>query len=320
VQKENAMKVLIGYDGSATANEALRDLELAGIPVGAEVRMVSAVPPLLPLEDLAPDAETPGWYVAAYAEAKLNLRRTEKEALRVTEKACSLLQQRFPDWSIEAETCFDAPAKALLKRAEKWKPDLLVVGSHGWTALGRLLLGSVAEKVLSHAHGNVRIARRSASRSGGKARAPRLLIGYDGSKHANAVIEQVAARAWPEGTQARLVAAADLQMRVDEILRPLSKPAKGKTVHPSPWPWIEKKIEKASAKLAKLGIKTESIVLQGDPRKAILAEAKSFRADCIFVGSRGLAGVERFLLGSASSAVCAHAPCTVEVIRKITKG
>ena len=54
-----------------------------------------------------------------------------------------------------------------------------------------------------------------------------------------------------------------------------------------------------------------------DPRKALLDEAKKMSADCIFAGSRGLSGLKRFLVGSVSTAVAAHAPCSVEAIHAL---
>ena len=48
----------------------------------------------------------------------------------------------------------------------------------------------------------------------------------------------------------------------------------------------------------------------------LIAEAESWGADRIFVGARGMGGIDRFLLGSVSSAVAARAHCSVEVTRK----
>jgi hypothetical protein len=52
-----------------------------------------------------------------------------------------------------------------------------------------------------------------------------------------------------------------------------------------------------------------------DPRSNAEEVARAVLADCIFVGARGLSQVERFLLGSVSSAVAARASCSVEVVR-----
>jgi nucleotide-binding universal stress UspA family protein len=51
------------------------------------------------------------------------------------------------------------PAYTLLDVAEQGKADLLVVGSHGRSGLGRFLMGSVSEKALRHAHCSVLVMR-----------------------------------------------------------------------------------------------------------------------------------------------------------------
>jgi nucleotide-binding universal stress UspA family protein len=52
-----------------------------------------------------------------------------------------------------------------------------------------------------------------------------------------------------------------------------------------------------------------------EPKRLLLGEAESWGADCIFVGARGMGRVERFMLGSVSSAVAARAQCSVEIVR-----
>jgi len=49
---------------------------------------------------------------------------------------------------------------AILQAAREWKPDLIVLGSHGRRGLDRLLLGSVAEGVMRHAPCSVELVRQ----------------------------------------------------------------------------------------------------------------------------------------------------------------
>jgi nucleotide-binding universal stress UspA family protein len=56
-------------------------------------------------------------------------------------------------------------------------------------------------------------------------------------------------------------------------------------------------------------------MIPGEPREVLPREARSCKAVALFMGSRGLSGFRRLLLGSVSSSLAAHAPCTVEIIR-----
>jgi nucleotide-binding universal stress UspA family protein len=63
------------------------------------------------------------------------------------------------------------------------------------------------------------------------------------------------------------------------------------------------------------GVKVTSHAHEGHPAEAILDTASEQNADLIVVGSRGLSGVQRFLLGSVSQKVSEHAACNVMIVR-----
>jgi nucleotide-binding universal stress UspA family protein len=50
--------------------------------------------------------------------------------------------------------------ETILDEAEKWDADMIVLGSHGYSALQRFLLGSVSHAVATHAHCSVEIVRQ----------------------------------------------------------------------------------------------------------------------------------------------------------------
>jgi len=78
---------------------------------------------------------------------------------------------------------------------------------------------------------------------------------------------------------------------------------------------VKKMIAQDIDKLTSTGLKIEVRVKDGEPKSILIAEAESWGADCIFVGARGLGRVERFMLGSVSSAIAARAQCSVEIVR-----
>jgi nucleotide-binding universal stress UspA family protein len=82
------------------------------------------------------------------------------------------------------------------------------------------------------------------------------------------------------------------------------------------WEPVRQFFEPAAAKLRSAGIDAAVMIRRGNPKDQIVEEAESWGADCIFVGAKGLRGIERLLLGSVSSAVSAAALCSVEVVRR----
>lgn len=310
------MKILIGHDGSAEAEAAIDDLRRAGLPARAEVSVLSACPPFLPLEALAPNGIMPPGYERAYAEAYANHQALVKASLAQAQTAARKLRGAFPGWKISAETSTDTPAHALLDKAETWKPDLIAIGSRGWSEIGKLILGSVADRVLNHAPCPVRISRPS---KGARSAALNLLIAYDGSKHADAAVAAVAARAWPAGTRVTVLAVSEFQLRIGDLSLAITK-ALGRPGQASPWPWMEARLGKVAKTLTDAGLRTGTALLIGEPRQAILDQAKRLKADCIFMGSHGYTGLRRVMLGSVSAAVAAHAPCSIEVIHLKRKG
>lgn len=81
-----------------------------------------------------------------------------KEILRIAEETTSNYLQELKDAvaakgiSVETIRLDGPPVQAIIKKAERLKPDLIVMGSHGHTALFDLLVGSTTHGVLKRAH------------------------------------------------------------------------------------------------------------------------------------------------------------------------
>ncbi len=74
------------------------------------------------------------------------------------------LQAPFPGLEVEHRLLEGAPVTAILQVADELKCDLIVMGTHGRTGLGRMLMGSVAEQVLRNAKGPVLTVKAPLSR------------------------------------------------------------------------------------------------------------------------------------------------------------
>jgi nucleotide-binding universal stress UspA family protein len=212
-----------------------------------------------------------------------------------------------PGWDVKSESGAGSPATVIIEKADEWGADLIVVGSHGHTALGRFFFGSVSQKVLHEARRSVRVARGRIEEPGTPVR---LIIGVDGSKGAEAAVEAVAARKWPAGSEAHIVNAtwATPQITSNRGMGPIITWIAEEKAR------VNKMIDEAVGKLRASGLRTEVVVKEEEPKRLLITEAESWGADCIFVGARGMGRIERFMLGSVSSAVAARAHCSVEVV------
>jgi len=142
---DGRVKLLIGYDGSSWADAALDDLSRAGLPMDAELLVLSVADVLLPPDTGAPEEPAPEWVVAAIDRARARSAQAVKEARALALRASKRIQAKHLGWKVSAEACGDSPAWAVVDKAGEWKADLVLVGAHGHSGTGRLVLGSVSQ-------------------------------------------------------------------------------------------------------------------------------------------------------------------------------
>ena len=311
------MKILIGYDGSEGADVGIEGLRRAGLPpqdVEALVVTVAEVwlPP--PPGDEVMDDTFPLQIPEGVKRMRERAARLVEQAEALAERGAERVRRVFPQWAVGHEAQSGSPAFELLRRADEWQPQLIVVGSHGHTALGRFVLGSVSQKVLTEARTSVHVARRA---TGSGESAARVVLGVDGSPGARAAARAVAARGWTPGSEVRVVVAQDLMKAFPASLLdvPAEESADG-AGQAQAEQFAAAALEELRAGLGDRGVTVSSVVDDGPPKQALVRLAEEFGADCIFTGATGYSSrVERFLLGSVSAAVAARAHCSVEVVR-----
>ena len=64
-----------------------------------------------------------------------------------------------------------------------------------------------------------------------------------------------------------------------------------------------------------LPCRSEIEIVTGEPVEEILRLANIYKSDLILIGSRGLTGMQKILLGSVSSQIVTDAPCSVWVVK-----
>src|ERR1700752_3616513 len=202
------MRVLIGHDGSNYADDAIDDLRWAGLPAEVEALVVTVEEEPI-VTPLAGHAIVEQAFVGKQAHsivehANRQVAEAFQEGTEDVLKAAVRLRSCFSSWRVQTEVLAGRPATELIRRAREWRADLIVVGSHGRTALGRLILGSVSMEVAAGAHCSVRIGRNSHEGTGLK-----ILVAINDSLEAQEALRLTLQRVGPLGTELRVVRAAD---------------------------------------------------------------------------------------------------------------
>ena len=141
-----------------------------------------------------------------------------------------------------------------------------------------------------------------------------IVVGTDGSETAGEAVRQATALARTCGDATRV--------HVVSAYKPIESMIVGPEVMGSGLsglvdPRGEARVvaDEAAEKVRAEGVDVETYVWPGDAASAIIDVATTARADLIVVGSRGMSGAARFLLGSVPNRVSHHAPCNVMIVR-----
>ncbi|MBX3160419.1 MAG: universal stress protein [Deltaproteobacteria bacterium] len=185
--------------------------------------------------------------------------------------------------------------------------DLIVVGTHGRTGLSRVLLGSVAEKVVRHAPCSVLVVRPE----GEPPRFQHVFVPTDYSEEARHATELAAELVVPGGEGITLFHVLELPVAltgealVPDVYRDLGDVS-------------AKSLDAAAADLrARIDAPVTTRQRIGRPGSETLAALESDRTvDLVVMGSHGRTGLQRMLLGSVAEKVVRHARCPVLVTRR----
>ncbi len=302
----NKKKFLIGYDGSQQAETALTGLPRAGLPGEADVFVATVAELWIPMPRSYGGVET------SYVDETVT---GEAKSREIAAKAVEKLKAGFPHWTVNYGTAVGSPAGILLAKADDWKPDLIVVGSHSRGTIGRFFMGSVAQSLVNNALCSVRIVRQS-EETGEKLN--RIIVGVDGSEGADAAVDSIISRFRASETEVRVVSAMSYLIRSNLKQFDLVEPSRiaDTEFYREEKEKSERNINRAVEKLEKAGFSTTSVIESKDPRDLLVEAAEEWKADCIFLGAKGMSRIERVLIGSVSSAVAVRAHCSVEVVRK----
>lgn len=290
------MRVLLATDGSANARAAalwLRDFPMPGV---ARIRVLTVV-------TLPPSALD----IPQVADLNAGLLA---DGQRLVEETVALLGPRGA--AAETHVTQGNPKEEIVRAADAWPADLVVVGARGLGAATAWLLGSVSQTVARHVRCPVLVVK------GTPRRLRSVLIATDGSEGANDAIRFFLSLPLRRDVRVRLLSAVEpvpfpttapgmIRRRLRGMVAEIERERRSGT---------GKLLERAAAELRTKLARVARSAPTGHPGEEILGTAAAFDADLIVVGARGLGGMKRLLLGSVSERVLRDARCPVLIVKR----
>ena len=201
----------------------------------------------------------------------------------------------------------DRASFAICKHAETIGADLIVAGRHGEHTLTEKLIGSTTERIARHAPCSVFVAHPTQ-------RDPlvlltHVLVGTDFSDESVPAAETASALAKAFEAGVTLMHVYDIFPPVELLQGPKSEDGNFRAL-------LEDKLDETRKRYFD-GIPGDSQLLRDKSTVTAMCDwADDHEVDLIVLGTHGLTGLRRLLLGSIAERVVRHAPCSAMVVRR----
>lgn len=286
-------RILVPLDGSKVDEPALR--EAKRVAPGGEFFLFHAVPVTHPPVGMDPMNE-----------------------VELSTKAGEYLSEARQRWEVPGGADLvrsGVPAEEILKAVLELNIDLVAMGTHARSGLGRLVVGSVAQQVVRETQLPVLLAHPKLAppkRAGLK----KIMVPVDGTESSEAVLETVRSIALSAAAEVVLVSVEEHipdpapQWAVKSPLTVRTRP--------------EHLLQDVVRQLEERNVPATPVVVEGDPVKGILAEVRRQEPDLLAMATHGRTGLERLFEGSVAERVLHEAGVPVllqkPLVRKSPKG
>ncbi|MFB6138326.1 MAG: universal stress protein [Halobacteriaceae archaeon] len=290
--------VLVPTDGSGSARRATdHAVELAA-------RYGATVHALYVLDDR---------YLSGDVEGVAEVSSVESALQAEGEAAVDRIVERAHGRGLAADgmVCRGVPARAVVAAAEEVGADLVAMGTHGRTGIGRLLLGSVAERVVRTAPVPVLTARTAGDEAAGEPGTPTeattdydtVVVPTDGSEGAVVAAERAVDLAATYDADVRALSVVDTRLSQASPLFGSFRSVAADAV------------EAVADLAAERGLDASTAIVEGTPAAAIVGHAEEVDADLVAMGTHGRTGLDRFTIGSVAERVVRTAEVPVLTVR-----
>jgi len=309
------MNLLLAVDDSTYSKAAAEFLQRIQFPAGSALYLLH----VNPLDE---------WLRLGTSGRSLRMveqiSRIRAEAATRMEHVLNQMEETFrshSSLSVHSLVTDGSPGAEILRTITEQQIDLVVLGTRGLSHISGFLLGSVSEWVLNEAPCSVLIVRGKARPQKSTA-GMKILIATDGSSDAQEGVAFVRKIDFPTSTVLTLLhivrkkvhQTAQLlttnRAQVDEFMKLAEDLLQARGREGAIL------LEETRKVLSRPELKIVENLAFGHEAEEILKASQRIRADLVVMGSKGLTGLRRILLGSVSQKVARYAKCSVLVVRQ----
>jgi len=322
-------KVLIALDGSAWSRQILTPIRKLLAPADHELLLLRVAELPAGIVGAPPRPVSAGWMGTMY-ENKRDLEYSLHpiyDSQQEANERSALEMKLLPDqqllqhdgYTVSSVVRFGEPAQEIADLARCANIDIVAMATHGQTGLRHLLMGSVAEQVLSELaipvllmrpteHAEEHALNRPAQRR------QTMLVPLDGSPIAEQALDCATELALSIG--ARLVLAAIEPTVGDVGLAEVGVvPYWVMAEHEAAIVRLNEYLKQTATRLAEIGLSVETRLAEGSPADEILHISAAEHADLIVMTTHGRSGMKRLIMGSVAAKVLQSADVPVLLAR-----
>jgi nucleotide-binding universal stress UspA family protein len=299
------MKMIVPLDGSALAEQAV-DYAKALATGRGEILLLGVLPPARPELGLFGDVKVSARGVFSRMQAEMT-----DELHAVAER----LRSALPETKLSVHIPVGDPAEQIIATASDQGADLIVMASHGRGAVGRIAIGSVADRVARTSDTPVMIIRPLDAAAAPKPISiDRLLVALDGSELAAQALPFAESLAKWLNVPVHVISAIDITQLTsfslvaggmfsdglyEELIGELRQD-------------LEHKFEDQLAPIRASGVTVELEIVDG-PAVPVIENATR-DGDVVIMTSHGRGGIGRWVIGSVAEKLVRHCPVPVILV------
>jgi len=233
---------------------------------------------------------------------------------KLEEEAMNKIKAMLPEELLGSEDIvpivrFGKPFLEIIKVAKEKDVDLMAIGTHGRAGVDRVILGSVAERVVRKAGCTVMVIRNR-KYVGFK----RIIVPIDFSDCSRKALEYATATARAHNSKLTIlhvyegsfvepyVKAANSEEEADEIMKEIER------VNETKYDEFLKTVDLS-------GVEYEKLLKKGIPETDIVEIAMEQQANLIVMGTHGRSGIKHILIGSTAEEVVRAVHCDIIIVK-----